>query len=179
MPPNSPPPKWPMQVNRNQFYGNPAGANGKLDPKWEAANLVLVEFPWKAVAAWDVSTPIKRAKVHRLCAESLKRVFAAIWLDAIAEAGSIAGAQRVIEDWGMHLFGGGFNFRPTTGGTALSSHAWGCAVDFDPVRNGWKDSTPNFANVPEVLKAFADEGWVWFGRNKSADGMHWQAARFA
>jgi hypothetical protein len=48
------------------------------------------------------------------------------------------------------------------------------------------DRTPRFAEFPEVLKAFADEGWRWGGDwngngssadERMADGMHWQATR--
>lgn len=170
MTPQTAPPKWPMQVNRNQFYGNPALPNGKLDPKWEAANIVRVNIPWKAVLAWDTKTAVKTIRIHRLCAPSLERILAAIW----AAAGK---KQATIEAWGMHLYGGAFEFRLTRGGSSLSSHSWACAIDWDPGRNALGDNTPNFANVPDVLKAFADEGWTWGGAWARKDGMHWQAAR--
>jgi hypothetical protein len=164
---------WPLQTQRDAFYGNPRSKSNpaKVDPAWEAANLVRVDFPWKAVLAWDTDTPVRSVRIHRRCAQSLVRVLQAIW--------SAAGRdQATIKAWGMHLYGGGFEYRPVRGGKALSSHSWGCAVDFDPERNGYGDTTPNFANVPEVLKAFADEGWEWGGPwRPKADGMHWQAAR--
>ena len=130
---------------------------------------MLVEFPWKAVAAWDKGIPIKRAKVHRLCAASLLRVFAAIWRAAGED-------QETIESWGMHLYGGGFEFRPMRGSKRPSSHSWGCAVDFDPVRNRMGSRAPNFASCPRVLDAFNAEGWTWGGDWSNPDGMHWQAA---
>ena len=191
MSPNSPPPKWPMQVNRNQFYGNPAGANGKLDPKWEAANIVYVDIPWKAVLAWDKKVQVKRIRIHRLCAPSLTRILAAIFA-AAEKIGAVGpndplfykgysgrGAQKVIEHWGMHLYGGAFEFRLTRGGTGLSSHSWACAIDWDPERNALGDTTPNFRNCPEVCKAFADEGWEHGMEWDRKDAMHWQAARTA
>jgi len=162
---------WPKQTDRSAFYGIPYTDNFKLDPYWEAANLVRVPFPWRAVLAWDVTTPVKSARMHRLCAPSLVAAFAAIWAAAKQD-------QATIEAWGMHLYGGGFEFRPVRGGKALSSHSWGCAIDFDPARNGYGDTTPNFANVPAVLDAFAAEGWTWGGPwRPKADGMHFQAAR--
>ncbi len=42
-------------------------------------------------------------------------------------------------------------------------HSYGCAVDLDPVNNGLSDRTPRFAQFPQVLQAFADEGWKWGG----------------
>lgn len=162
---------WPTQANRNRFYGNPALPSGKLNPAWEAANIVRVNIPWKAVLAWDTDAVVKTIRIHRLCAPSLQRILDAIW----AAAGK---RQATIEAWGMHLYGGAFEFRLTRGGTGLSSHSWACAIDWDPERNAMGDQTPNFANCPEVCKAFADEGWThgmaWKGKNK--DAMHWQAA---
>ena len=162
--------KWPTQAARSAFYGDPAGVGGRVNPKWEAANLVRVHFPWRAVLAWDTRTVVASARVHRLCAESLGRVFEAIW----AAAGR---KQQAIDAWGMSLYGGGFEYRPVRGGRGLSSHSWGCAVDFDPQRNGFGDTTPHFAQAHEVLRAFEAEGWTWGGLWSKPDGMHWQAAR--
>lgn len=100
---------------------------------------------------------------------SLSSVLGAIW-DAAGRN------QAKINEWGMNLDGGGYNFRLMRGSTRLSMHSWGCAVDFDPARNGFGDSTPNFENYPAVLSAFAAECWTWGGQWTRADGMHWQAA---
>lgn len=160
---------FPHQSNVIAFYGDPRGRNGQPSKKWEAENLVLVGTPWRMVAAWDTKAVIRGVRIHRGCADSLARVFKAIWVAAGKD-------QATIEKWGMHLLGGGYNFRLMRGSNQLSMHSWGCAVDFDPARNGLGDSTPNFANIPQVLKAFADEGWTWGGRWARPDGMHWQAA---
>lgn len=163
---------WPTQANRDQFYGNPRGPGERVSPAWEAANIVRVEIPWRAVLAWDTDTVVRTIRIHRLCADSLRRVLAAIW----AASGQ---RQQTIEAWGMHLYGGAYEFRQVRGGTSLSSHSWGCAIDWDPIRNALGDKTPHFATVPEVRKAFADEGWTWGGGWSRPDGMHWQAARTA
>jgi D-alanyl-D-alanine carboxypeptidase len=96
-------------------------------------------------------------------------VLAAVWAAADQR-------EAKIREWGMHLYAGAYNFRPMRGATNLSMHAWGCAVDFDSARNGFGDRTPNFANLPAVLNAFASEGWTWGGQWAKPDGMHWQAA---
>lgn len=101
--------------------------------------------------------------------ESLERVFEAIWLSAEKQQGKI-------QEWGMHLYGGGQNFRLMREGTRLSMHSWGCAIDFDSARNAFGDTTPNFALIPQVLDAFRTEDWVWGGQWKKPDGMHFQAA---
>lgn len=162
-------PQWPDQNHTDAFYGNPRGRNGGASPKWESTNIVRIPTPWVLVTAWDF-TPVRTIRVHRKCSDSLARVFEQIWRAATQQ-------QSTIEAWGMHLYGGGYNFRAMRGSSRLSMHSWGCAVDFDPARNGFGDSTPHFANVPEVRNAFAGEAWVWGGDWRKKDGMHWQAAR--
>jgi len=162
-------PIWPLQSQCAAFYGNPGAV--ALDPKWETTNLVKVAVPWRMVASWAPNMVISTIRVHRKCADSLKRALDTIWLRA--------GTQAEIERLGMHLYGGGFTYRPKRSGTTLSMHAYGCAVDFDPARNGFGDRTPNFGQ-PEnryVVEAFEAEGWVWGGPWSRPDGMHFQAAR--
>lgn len=168
---------WPEASDISSYYGSPKAADGRLSAKWEAQNIVRIELPWDAVLAWDPHTRARAIRVHRLCSASLDRVLRAIW----AASGR---NQTKIVAWGMNLYGGGFEFRPMRGSSRLSAHAYGAAVDFDPVRNALGDRTPNFANIPEVRKAFADEGWRWGGDwdrdglssdEARPDGMHWEA----
>jgi hypothetical protein len=159
---------WPHQSNVDAFYGDPRGSNGGPSPKWESKNLVRIATPWKLVTGWDGQT-VSKIRVHHKCAPSLLKVFGTIWHAANQD-------QAKINEWGMNLYGGGYNFRLMRGSTRLSMHSWGCAVDFDPARNGFGDATPNFANYPAVLDAFAAEGWTWGGKWMKSDGMHWQAA---
>ncbi len=159
---------WPHQSLVDSFYGNPRGKDDQPSPAWESANIVKVKAPWPLVTAWD-NAPVSGIRIHTKCASSLSSILSAIWVAAGKDV------QKVSE-WGMHLYGGGYNFRLMRGKTRLSMHSWGCAVDFDPSRNGFGDATPNFANYPQVLQAFADEGWTWGGPWSTPDGMHWQAA---
>ena len=161
-------PNWPHQSEVDQYYGNPRGRDGGPSVSWEAANIIRIATPWPLITAWD-GAAVSKVRVHRLCGESLSRVFERIW-------GAAGQDHRKVAEWGMHLYGGGYNYRLMRGSTRLSMHSWGCAVDFDPARNGFGDPTPNFANYPQVLDAFAAEGWTWGGRWSKSDGMHWQAA---
>lgn len=163
---------WPHQTNINAFYGsNIRVAKGVAgpDPKWERDNLVVVPLPWRAVASWDHALRIKGLRVHKRCAESLSRILARIW----AEFGQ---NQKAIEVAGMHLVGGGYIWRSMRGGSRLSTHSYGAAVDFDPDRNGLGDPTP--AMDLRVVAAFKAEGWTWGGdwSPRNRDGMHFQAA---
>lgn len=160
--------RWPHQNDVDSFYGDPRGRNGEGSSKWESENIVRVPAPWKLMTSWDFR-PVSAVRVHKNCAESLRLIFDRIW-DAANQD------QNRINEWGMHLFAGGFQFRRMTGAPRLSMHSWGCAVDFDNARNSYGDTTPNFALIPPVLEAFASEEWVWGGNWKKPDGMHWQAA---
>lgn len=160
------PSPWPNQAGRDSFYGNPRGRDGKVSPAWESANLVKLIPPFRMTF---IDRPISGIRIHRKCADSLGRVLDAIWL---------AGGQNQakMDAWGVSIYAGAFNYRLTRGGSSLSSHSWGCAIDFDPQRNGFGDATPNFANIPAVLNAFKAENWTWGGPWSTPDGMHWQAA---
>ncbi len=160
-------PVWPKQSECDAYYGDPRGKNGQASAKWESANLVKVPVPWRMVAAWDKNILISSIRVHKECAQSLSSVLFRIW-DA-------TGDQDTIEHWGMDKFGGGYNYRLMRGGSRLSMHSYGCAVDFDPARNGMGDKTPHFANCPEVVAAFKAEGWAWGGDWSNPDGMHFEA----
>lgn len=154
--------EWPKQKDCTAFYGDPRSATFE-------SYLAVVPFPWLTVLAWDKGKRVRGAKVHIKCVTSLERVFSTIWRSAGRN-------QDIINSWGLNLFGGGYVFRTVRGGSSLSMHSYGCAVDFDPANNGLGDSTPAMARNIIVLKAFEAEGWVWGGRWKRPDGMHFQAA---
>lgn len=163
---------WPLQTTADlsRFYGNPNGG-GSANSQWEADNLVYVTPPYRMVLAWDPSTVVTKIRVHRKVADSVLRI-----LNAIKDH---YGSQAAIEAARMHLYGGAYAYRPKRGGSSLSVHSYGCAIDLDPERNGYgvkyderKGMMP--AAVVAILQA---EGWVWGGRWSKADAMHFQAAR--
>lgn len=158
---------WPLQSQCDSFYGNPRGRNGQASGVWESANLARITPPFKMTFA---GKPITTIRIHKKCADSFMRILNRIWDEAGHD-------QKKIDATGFSLFGGSYNYRLMRNGHSLSMHSYGCAVDFDPARNGMGDPTPNFANHPWIIKAFEDEGWVWGGRWKNKDGMHWQASR--
>jgi hypothetical protein len=159
---------WPHQSDVDAFYGNPRGTNGDASRKWESANIVRVKTPWKLVTAWDFM-PVSGIRMHQKCSDSMQRVLQKIWTAANQD-------QQKINEWGLNLYAGGYSFRLMRGGSQLSMHSWGCAVDFDSSRNSFGDRTPHFSQLPAVLDAFASESWTWGGGWSKPDGMHWQAA---
>jgi peptidoglycan LD-endopeptidase CwlK len=83
----------------------------------------------------------------------------------------------------------GFNYREVTGGTTLSKHALGRAIDINPVQNPYikgkivlppeakyDPKTPGTLTADHpVTKAFLDRGWVWGGNWKSPqDYQHFE-----
>jgi hypothetical protein len=75
-------------------------------------------------------------------------------------------------------YNGCFNFRPMRGGSNLSMHAYGAAIDFMAGRNGNKTSWPTRASMPvSVMEIFAKEGWLSAGAFWGRDAMHFQATR--
>jgi hypothetical protein len=161
---------WPVQTDCDAYYGNPRGRDGRASGVWERANLTRIAPPFAMTFS---GKPIKTITIHRKCADSLSRVLAAI-RDAAARE------PRLLDEWGANVFGGAYVYRVMRGGSRLSMHAYGCAIDLDPARNAFHDETPHFALPPAaVVKAFESEGWEWGGRwkDRACDGMHFQAAR--
>lgn len=167
---------WPLQRDCATFYGDPRGRNGRASPTWEAKNLIYVVPPFPI---FFIGKPT-RMRVHKKCADAFMAWTEAVWANAGKD-------RKIIKAWGMDNYGGGYNFRLMTGGRTLSMHAYGCAVDFDAPRNGWRDRTPHFATLREqVVKPFLALGGVWGGDwdgdgdsldERACDGMHFQFAR--
>jgi hypothetical protein len=75
-------------------------------------------------------------------------------------------------------YGGCFNFRNKRGGTSLSVHAWGAAIDLDADDNTFKDPWPLVADMPlAIMEEFAKEGWQAAGAFWGYDSMHFEACR--
>lgn len=170
---------WPKQRDCDDFYGNPRGPNGTASSRWMASNLVFVPVPWVMVTAWAPYARVRKIYFHQKCSAALSEVLANIW----QEAGK---KQVIIDQWGMNLFGGSFAFRTMRGSSSLSMHSWGCAIDFDPARNGLGDYTPILTPSHPVALCFKKAGAVhgadWNGNQKvlderRPDAMHFQFAR--
>jgi hypothetical protein len=174
---------WPSQsevLSNKSIFGDPRGKDRtRMSAKWEADNIVYITPPFRMTYAGQ---PVKRIRVHRRCAESLGRVLQRL-LDAATKVDP-KNPQKVLDHWGVSIFGGCVMYRLMRGGSSPSIHSYGAAIDLDPARNGLSDRTPRFAEFPQVLAAFKAEGWRWGGDwngngssadERRADGMHWQA----
>lgn len=162
-------PVWPLQSQCDTFYGNPRGANGAYNPTWAAANLTHVACPWVLMMG-DAQVPF--IVIHKKCADSLTRVLASMW-DAVGKD------QGAIETLHYNRYSGSFVYRPMRGGTALSMHSYGVAIDWDAEENPQHSTTHLFKEDSLIVAKFKAESWIWGGdwSGTSIDAMHFQAAR--
>ena len=153
---------YPTQSGVAAFYGAAGG------PDCTAGSCLL---PFAFPLAWDDSQKVTRFACHRRVAASLTKIFA----EAAAHYGE-AEFRRLKLD----RFGGCYNYRNMRGGTSLSMHAWGIAVDLDPINNQlrWSRDRASFAR-PEYEPFWAiveANGATSLGRAKNYDWMHFQFA---
>jgi peptidoglycan hydrolase-like protein with peptidoglycan-binding domain len=154
--------QWPTQAEVQAFFGPPA------------QNQVMMNTPYPFRLAWDRSVIVNRfqchAKVHDTFHEVFKRTL------------EHYGIGRIVE-LRLDMFGGCFNHRAMRGGSQLSMHSWGIAIDLDPERNqlSWNRSRAAFAQ-PEYepfWEIVESQGLVSLGRERDFDWMHFQAARLS
>jgi hypothetical protein len=155
----------PMQSGVAAFYGAAGG------PDCTAGSVAL---PFAFPLAWDDSQRVTRFACHKRAAASLTKIFS----DAAAHYGE-EGFRRLRLD----QFGGCYNYRVMRGGTSLSMHSWGIAVDLDPINNQltWGRDRAAFARPEyEPFWRIVDaNGATSLGQAKNYDWMHFQFAGIA
>ena len=119
--------------------------------------------------AWDKSTRVTTIRCHKLVADNFSSVF-----NEILEVYGLAKIQEL----GIDLFGGCFNFRSMRGGSDYSRHSWGIAIDLDPERNQLKETSrtarfarPEYDKLHEIFEKYGFEN---MGKVKGYDWMHFQ-----
>jgi len=131
--------------------------------------LVKLSLPYPMILAWDRSVKVTKITCHKLVADKLKNIF-----DEILSVYGLAKIQQL----GIDLYGGCFNYRKMRGGNDWSRHSWGVAIDLDPERNQLKETkrTARFAR-PEykpMIDIFYKHGFVSLGVEKNYDWMHFE-----
>jgi len=124
---------------------------------------------------------VKKVTDYRPCRVPLRRTSLG---DAsiVVHAGAVASIKRIEARWlargGNAAYAirradtGAFNCRRTVGGTSMSKHAWGCAVDVNWGTNPFGSRL--VTDMPRwFVQLWRDEGWGWGGnwRGKK-DAMH-------
>jgi len=153
---------WPAQVPEEliAFYGQPG------------SHLVTVDVPYTLRIDWELSESTRRVTCHEKVAESVQRVLGRV-LDHYGET--------QLKQLRLDRYGGCYDHRTMRGGTSLSMHAWGIALDFDPSRNAleWGRDRAAFARPQYEMwwRFWEEEGWTSLGRTRNYDWMHVQATR--
>lgn len=147
-----------------RIYGNPSESG--------APYLTKISLPYPMILSWDRSTKINSLRCHKLIAENLINVFE----DILKEYGLLR-----IQQLGIDLYGGCFNYRKMRGGNDWSRHSWGVAIDLDPERNLLRETkkTARFAG-PEykpMIDIFYKHGFISLGVEKNYDWMHFEIAK--
>lgn len=154
---------WPRQDQLESFYG-PAGGSAAT------AGKVILPIPFKI--AWNPSQTISRFSCHEKVAGPLTAIFA----EAVEHYG-----EEDFRRLRLDRFGGCFNDRNMRGGSRKSTHAYGIAVDLDPINNQlrWTSRRAKFAKAEyEAFWQIVERhGGVSLGREKDFDWMHFQFAR--
>ena len=151
---------WPRQSLCNSVYGE------------VGQNQTVLMLPYRMRLAWNPGQEVNRFSCHEKVHDAFLRVFQ----KTLGEYG-----EARISDLGLDLFGGCLNVRRMRGGTRMSMHSWGIAVDLDPARNALEMTRDAAAFArPEYepfWKIVEGEGLVALGRVRNFDWMHFQAAR--
>jgi hypothetical protein len=150
--------RWPTRAEANQFYGQPGH------------NWVRMPVPYEMRLAWDPDTKLKSFFINAACRYSAEHC-----LEQIAKEYDAESRQAL----GIDLFAGCGNVRKIRGGSALSTHSWACAIDFDSIRNRlkWGSDQARLAkpDAEPFWKIWEREGWISLGRERNYDWMHVQA----
>jgi hypothetical protein len=120
-----------------EIFGSPSKANGMLNEAWEAEYICRVPPPngWQLYYQDDTKiVQVSGIRIHRLLRDSFVAVLDEVWDFAKHDIGNSA-TDNKIRSWlhNSHLdvHGGGFNYRKITGGSGLSLHSYGIAIDWD------------------------------------------------
>ena len=130
--------------------------------------IVQITLPYPM---YYIGKKVTKISCHKLVADKLLAIFN----DILEFYG-----QDAIRDLKIDDYGGCFNYRLMRGGTKLSVHSWGCAIDLNPSRNLLKETskTARFARMEykPMIDIFYKHGFVSLGREKNFDWMHFEVA---
>lgn len=129
--------------------------------------VVVVPFPLRL--SWGRQQFIHKFRCHEKIAQSAERVYRKI---------ASAYSPTQIVALGIDIWGGCYHYRKKRGGSTLSTHSWGIAIDTDPEHNQlrWNRKRARFAKpeYDEFWECWESEGWASLGRTRDYDWMHTQ-----
>jgi hypothetical protein len=158
--------KWPHEDTAalDAFYGDPRGRNGLVSPTWYSNNIIRWTPPYNMYYS-EGHVPLKTLLIHKKCKPAFDAAFTEVYnffkVDGVVE-------QR------LNISGGTYNFRLMRGGSKLSVHAYGIAIDMDPEHNPFPHHwTPNGISK-DFVAIMEKHGFYWRGTNGDIDPMHFQ-----
>lgn len=133
------------------------------------SNIVTMKLPYPMRIAWDLKTPVTKIQCHKLLVDK----FTAVFNDLLKTYG-----LKRLQELGIDVLGGCYNFRKMRGGNKWSRHSWGIAIDIDPARNGlktpWKKAQFSKPEYQAMVDIFYKHGFFSLGKEKNYDAMHFE-----
>lgn len=155
-------PRWPTQAQvraGSSIFGKPGNESALVN--------IVPAYP-----LYYEGKRVKTIRVHEKIAAHVQ--------DILREVLEHYG-QEAITRLGLDQYGGSYNYRNNTGGSALSMHAWGIALDFAPATNAYSTKAPKATlSCPECnawWEIWERHGAVSLGRSAGCDWMHVQFAK--
>jgi hypothetical protein len=148
-----------------EYYGEPGNES----------NLVFLDIPYPLKLAWNTTQEVNRIRCHKKIKDDVYKALHLVFIEY----------NERIDRLKLNVFGGCFNKRPKVGSNSdneidWSTHAWGIALDFDPIHNKNEcDSKKALFAQPEYDRWFEiwrSVGFYSLGKEKNRDWMHLQAA---
>jgi hypothetical protein len=160
--PPTPRSRWGRQKDAAKIFG--------ADPHKIPLAYVTPAYQMYADYRRRPADKVSRFRCHPLVKDSLGRIYAR----ALAHYGA-AELRRLDLD----IFSGCFVIRKITGGSGMSMHSLGVAVDHDAAHNEfrdtWKSGVMDSPERAAFVQLWYDEGWINLGRERNFDPMHFQA----
>lgn len=132
----------------------------------DETKLVRFNFPY-AMKLYGES-PITTHRCHKDCKADL---------EAILETARDELGMDFIREHHLDHYDGCYNYRSMRGGSSMSRHSWGIAIDIAAQYNGNKVRKPKAEMPPEFIKIFQRFGWKSGGAAWGRDFMHFQRTK--
>ena len=163
------------------LFGNPTNSDRTLNEAWEGTNIRKIAPPdgWQLYYQADQGlVRVSGIRLHRLLEDAFIAALDDIWQFARQQIGAAATDEQIrawLHKRRLDQPGGGFNFRKITGGSKLSLHSYGIALDWDPEHN--PRQKPLTRTLPDWwYDIWRAHGWSDGRQFPTPDPMHVQFA---
>lgn len=140
-------------------------------PNEQGTYLTTITLPYPMRLAWDLNTTVSKMRCHKKVADA----FTAVFNDLLATY-----SFKVLHELEIDVFGGCFVYRKMRGGSQLSRHSWGIAIDLNPTKNDLKTPFDKSQFAQPMYKSlfmiFEKHGFINYGKEKGYDTMHFEYA---